>query len=107
MADHLGQMIEEVAAGVPGVCVVQHLEAVNSKEESLLLLLGQARLAEGREFAPQADRLLSIALTAKNAKGKPIENRGIHLTPPTTRDCGLSNESNGAGSTCTACWTKR
>ena len=53
MADHLGQMIEEVAARVPGVCVVQHLEALSSKEESLLLLLGQARLAEGREFAPR------------------------------------------------------
>ena len=39
------------------------------------------------------------------SKSKPI--RGIHLTPPTTRDCGLSNESNGDGSTCTACWTKR
>jgi hypothetical protein len=74
MADHLGQMIEEVAARVPGVCVVQHLEALSSKEESLLLLLGQARLAEGREFSPQADRLLSVELTAKDAKGKPLEN---------------------------------
>ena len=74
MADHLGQLIEEVAARVPGVCVVQHLEALSSKEESLLLLLGQARLAEGREFTPQADRLLSVELTAKDAKGKPLEN---------------------------------
>jgi hypothetical protein len=74
MADHLGQMIEEVAARVPGVCVVQHLEAISSKEESLLLLLGLARLAEGREFAPQADRLLSVELTAKGAKDKPLEN---------------------------------
>jgi hypothetical protein len=74
MADHLGQMIEEVAARVPGVCVVQHLEALSSKEESLLLLLGQARLAEGREFAPQADRLLNVELTAKDAKDKPVEN---------------------------------
>ena len=74
MADHLAQMIEEVAARVPGVCVVQHLEAVSNKEESLLLLLGQARLAEGREFAPQADRLLSVELTAKGTNGKPLEN---------------------------------
>jgi hypothetical protein len=73
MGDHLAQMIEEVVARVPGVCVVQHLEALSSKEESLLLLLGQARLAEGREFAPQADRLLSVELTPMNARGKPLE----------------------------------
>ena len=72
MADHLGQMIEEVAARVPGISVVQHLEALSSKEESLLLLLGQARLAEGREFAPQADRLLSVELIPKNARGMPL-----------------------------------
>ena len=74
MADYLGQMMEEVAARVPGVCVVQHLEAVSSKEESLLLLLGQAQLAEGRAFAPQADRLLSVELTAKDAKETTLED---------------------------------
>jgi len=74
MANHLALMIEEVAARVPGVCVVQHLEALSSREESLLLLLGQARLAEGREFAPQADRLLSVELTTKGASGKPLES---------------------------------
>ncbi len=74
MANHLGLMMEQVAARVPGVCVVRHLEAVSSKEESLLLLLGQARLAEGRAFAPQADRLLSVELTAKDAKESPLED---------------------------------
>jgi hypothetical protein len=37
----------------------------------------------------------------------PNRNRGIYLTQPPPRDCGWINESNGAGSTCTACWAKR
>jgi len=33
--------------------------------------------------------------------------RGIYLTPPTPMDCGLTRVGNGAGSTWTACCTKR
>jgi chromosomal replication initiation ATPase DnaA len=59
-------------------------------------------LAQDQALAGQ-DRLLDRYL-------KPdllIIERGIHLTQPSPRGCGLRNESNGAGSTCTACWAKR
>ena len=79
MRDHLQQMVEQVVAQNPQVCVVQHLEAMTAKEESLLLLLGHAQLAGGREFVPHADRLLAVELAETDARGKTFDDTTIEL----------------------------
>ena len=62
MREDFQHMVEQVVAQSPKVCVVQHLEALTAKEESLLLLLGHTQLGGGRQFAPHADRLLAVEL---------------------------------------------
>jgi len=60
--------------------------------------------AKRREKVEEAKKWARIA----HRLGAPaMRIRGIYLTQPSPRDCGLLNESNGAGSTCTACWAKR
>jgi len=79
MRQHLAEMLEEVAGRCPNACVVHHLEALTAKEESLLLLLGQVRLAGGRQFAPQADRLLSTELAEIESTGRTFEDTIIEI----------------------------
>ncbi len=79
MREHFQRMVEQVAARSPKVCVVHHLEALTAKEESLLLLLGHTQLAGGRQFAPHADRLLSVELVETDAQGKTFDDTTIEL----------------------------
>jgi len=49
------------------------------------------------------DRLKTELDALTSRQTMPNRNRGIYLTQPPPRDCGLISESNGTGSTCTAC----
>ena len=73
------KMIEQVLEKLPNVCTVQHLEAMTTKQESLLLLLGQTQLPAPRQFAPQADRILSAEVVETDAENKTFENTSIEL----------------------------
>ncbi|MDY0165015.1 MAG: hypothetical protein RBS80_00640 [Thermoguttaceae bacterium] len=79
MRAHLQEILERVAAEAPNVCVVHHLEAITAAEESLLLLLGHVRLAGGRQFTPQADRLLNAELVEVESEGRTFEDTTIEL----------------------------
>jgi hypothetical protein len=79
MREDFQHMVEQVVAQNPKVCAVQHLEALTAKEESLLLLLGHAQLAGGRQFTPHADRLLSVELVETDAQGKTFDDTTIEV----------------------------
>lgn len=79
MRSHLQEMLDNVLAANPALCIVHHLEALTAAEESLLLLLGHVRLAGGRQFTPQADRLLSAELVEVESAGKAFEDTIIEL----------------------------
>ena len=80
MREHFEQMIGRVVAACPKVCVVQHLEAMTAKEESLLLLLGQARLASQRPvLPPHADRVLAAEIAETDAQGKTFGDTTLEI----------------------------
>ena len=79
MRVHLQEMLRQVVAGVPNVCVVHHLEAITAAEESLLLLSGHARMAVGRQYAPEADRVLKAELVEMQSEGRTFEDTIIEL----------------------------
>jgi hypothetical protein len=79
MREDFQRMVEQIAVQNPKVCVVRHLEALSAKEESLLLLLGHTQLAGGRQFAPHADRLLSVELVETDGRGKTFDDTTIEL----------------------------
>jgi hypothetical protein len=79
MRVHLQQMLQQVVAGIPNVCVVYHLEAITAAEESLLLLSGHSRMAGGRQYAPEADRVLKAELVEMQSEGRTFEDTIIEL----------------------------
>ncbi len=79
LRQHFEQMVEQVIAQCPNVCLVQHVEAMTAKEESLLLLLGDVGLAGGRGFMPRADCLLEAELVETDARGKTFDDTTIEI----------------------------
>ena len=75
----LEEMLAQTVARCPTVGTVHHIEALNAKDESLLLLLGHARLGGGRRFTPQADAVLEVQLGELDGKGKTFEDTTIEI----------------------------
>jgi tetratricopeptide (TPR) repeat protein len=67
------------------VLLVHHLEAATSKEESLLLLMGLSRLPGGRQFAPQADATIELALREGEGRGKTFQETPLEIRVRITR----------------------
>ena len=57
--------------------LVNHIEALTSKEESLLLYAGFARLDGQRKFTPVADATIEASLVEKDAIGKKFEETPV------------------------------
>lgn len=76
---HLEEMLAQTVAACPTVRVAHHLEALSAKEESLLLLMGHARLGGGRRFTPQADAVLEAQLGELDGEGKTFEDTTIEI----------------------------
>ena len=57
--------------------LVNHIEALTSKEESLLLYAGLAQLGGQRKFTPVADATIEATLVEKDAIGKKFEETPI------------------------------
>lgn len=79
MRRHFEEMIEQVVGRCSKVCVVQHLEALTAKEESLLLLLGHVQLAGGRQFAPHADFVLAAEVVELDRRDRTFDDTIIAL----------------------------
>ena len=67
------------------VLLLHHLEAATSKEESLLLLMGLSRLPGGRQFAPQADATIELALREGEGRGKSFQETPVEIHVRITR----------------------
>ena len=78
-ARHLDRLFEQVLAQSRRVRLVQHLEAMTAREESLLLLMGLSRLPGGRQFQPQADGLLEARVSERDAVGKTFEETTVEI----------------------------
>lgn len=61
---------EQAIANSKKITRIQHFDAANSKEESLLLMMGLSKLAGGRRFVPQSDAVVELRLKEVNARGK-------------------------------------
>ncbi len=59
------------------VMLMQHLEASNSMEESLLLLMGLSQLPGNRQFVPQADATIELRVKEGNGIGKTFQETPI------------------------------
>ncbi len=79
MRSHLQEMLDSVLAANPTLCIVHHLEALTAAEESLLLLAGHVRMAGGRQYVPEADRVFKAQLTEVESAGKAFETTIIEL----------------------------
>ncbi|MEX0704967.1 MAG: hypothetical protein WD069_22900 [Planctomycetales bacterium] len=83
------------------VLLVQHLEAGSSWEESLLLLMGLARLPGGKEFAPQADAIVELRIEERDGLGKTFEETpivvGVGVQQVANRDTVWSEASGKVG----------
>ncbi|MBN2583559.1 MAG: hypothetical protein JXL80_10860 [Planctomycetes bacterium] len=80
MADQLASIVEAVADRSPRCRMVQHLEALTAKEESLLLYAGLGRIPGGREFVPQADVTLEGTLRETDIVGKTFDETPLEIS---------------------------
>ncbi|MEX0704970.1 MAG: hypothetical protein WD069_22915 [Planctomycetales bacterium] len=77
LAYRLHATFRESLAQSERVLLVQHMEAGSSWEESLLLLMGLARLPGGKQFAPQADATVELRIEERDGLGKTFEETPI------------------------------
>ncbi len=85
LARRLGGLFDESLRRSDGVLLVNHLEAATSKEESLLLLMGLSRLPGGRQFTPQADATIELALREGDGRGKTFQETPVEIRVRITR----------------------
>jgi hypothetical protein len=62
------------------VLLVEHLEAGSSREESLLEMLGLARLPGGERFGPAADQTIDLNLEEYDSVGKSFAETPIRIS---------------------------
>lgn len=79
LGERLLDALENGLARSPALRRVQHLEAMTAKEESLLILMGLARLAGGREFVPQAGATIELRLREFDGLGKTFDETQVEV----------------------------
>ncbi|MEX0704964.1 MAG: hypothetical protein WD069_22885 [Planctomycetales bacterium] len=79
LAERMVELLRESLSRSPRVRIVEHLEAATAKEESLLLLMGLSRPAEGSRFEPEADYTVELRIEERDARGKTFEATPIEL----------------------------
>ncbi len=80
LAHRLQSVMQESLRQSQQVIVVEHLEAMTSQEESLLLYSGLSRLAGGRLFAPQADATLALRIQGKDVLDKDFKKTPVEVS---------------------------
>jgi len=85
MAAHLVDIIQQTVTRSSGCAIVRHLEAITSKEESLLIHMGLARLAGGRRFLPQADVTMEAEIKETQTVGKTFKQTPLEVRFRLTR----------------------
>ncbi len=85
MATHLADIIEQAVSRSSKCVIVRHLEAVTSKEESLLIHMGLSRLAGGRRFLPQADVAIEAEIKETQTVGKTFKQTPLEVRFRLTR----------------------
>ena len=79
LAARLGDVFDEALRRSQQVVFVRHFEAATSKEESLLLLMGLSRLAQGRQFCPQADATIELRVVEGDGQGKKFSETPVEI----------------------------
>lgn len=79
MSQHLASIIERAVSRSSGCVIVRHLEAMTSKEESLLLHMGLARMGGGRRFLPQADVTVEAEIRETQVIGKTFKQTSLEV----------------------------
>ena len=105
MAAHLANIIEQTVSRSSGCVIVRHLEAMTSKEESLLIHMGLARLAGGRRFLPQADVTIEAEIKETQIVGKAFRQTPLEVRFRLNRRGGKPSEGTTAAGT-VAEWEK-
>lgn len=85
MAAHLADIIKQTVSRSSRCVIVRHLEAMTSKEESLLIHMGLSRLAGGRRFLPQADVIVEAQIEETQKVGKTFKQTPLEVRFRLTR----------------------